>query len=150
MLCLHRSIAISSVAPCYMCNLYVVCYDTATLFMGCYVLDLGVRRGLQDRWGVLFAPLSHSLILMTLGGEFAGFTECRKQFLDFKSISAGIFPYREWASFVSYLAFSTLAHKSRLMLGGAIPDSKYNSSTFVGLRHPLLARYALLSCESSL
>ena len=41
---------------------------------------------------------------------------------------------KEWASFVSCLAFSTLAHTSRLMLGGAIPD-KYNSSTLVGLRH---------------
>ena len=47
----------------------------------------------------------------------------------------GIFPYMEWASFVSCLTFSTLAYTSRLMLGGAIPDSKYNSSTFVGLRH---------------
>ena len=28
---------------------------------------------------------------MALGvGEFAGFTECRKQFLDFKCLSAGI------------------------------------------------------------
>ena len=26
---------------------------------------------------------------MTLGGKFAGFTECRKPFLDFKRLSAG-------------------------------------------------------------
>ena len=69
-------------------------------------------------------------------------------FLDLKRLSAGIF-HREPALFVSCLAFSTLAHTSRLMLDGAIPD-KYNSSTFVGLRHAVIARYALLSPESSL
>ena len=87
---------------------------------------------------------------MPLGGKFAGFTQCRKQFLDFKRLSAGICLCKEWALFVSYLAFSTLAHTSRLMLGGAIPDNKYNSSTLVGLRHPVLARHALLSSEPSL
>ena len=87
---------------------------------------------------------------MTLGGKFARFTECRKQFTDFKRLSAGICPYKEWASFVSCLAFSTLAHTSRLMLGGAILDNKYNSSTIAGLRHPVIARHALLSSESSL
>ena len=85
---------------------------------------------------------------MTLGGRFSGFTECRKQFPDFKRLSAGIFPCKEWASFVSCLTFSTLAHTSHLMLGGAIPYNKYNSSH--GLRHPVIARHALLSSESSL
>ena len=28
--------------------------------------------------------------------------------------------YKEWASFVSYFAFSTLAHTSRLILGSSI------------------------------
>ena len=83
-------------------------------------------------------------------GKFAGFTECRNQFLDFRRLPAGIFPYKEWASFVSCLAFSTLAHTSHLLLGGATPDNKYNSSTLVGLRHPAIARHALLSSESSL
>ena len=83
---------------------------------------------------------------MTLGGKFAGFTECRKQFLDFKRLSAGICTCKEWASFVSCLAFSTLAHTSRLI----ISDNKYNSSTLVGLRHRVIARHALLSSESSL
>ena len=87
---------------------------------------------------------------MSLGGKFAGFTECRRQFLDFKGLSAGIFQCKEWAWFVYCLAFSTLAHTSRLMLGGAIPDNKYNSSTLVGLKHPVIARHALLSSESSL
>ena len=87
---------------------------------------------------------------MTLGGTFAGFTECSKEFLDFKRLSAGICPCKVWASFVSCLAFSTLAHPSRLMLGGEIPDNKYNSSTLFGLRHLVNARHALLSSESSL
>ena len=72
------------------------------------------------------------------------------EFLDFKRLSAGICPCKEWASFVSCLAFSILAHTSSLMLGGAIPDNKYYSSTLVGLRHPVIARHALLSSESSL
>ena len=51
------------------------------------------------RCGVLFVLLSHSLHLMTLGRKFAGFTECRKPFLDFKRLSAGICPYKECGSF---------------------------------------------------
>ena len=70
---------------------------------------------------------------MTSGGKFTGFTECGKQFVDFKRLSAGIYSCKEWASFVSCLAFSTLAQTSRLMLGGAIQDNKYNSTTLVGL-----------------
>ena len=69
----------------------------------------------------MFVLLTYWLHFMTLGGKFAGFTQCMKLFLDFKRLSAGIFPYREWASFVSCLAFSTLAHTSRLILCGAIP-----------------------------
>ena len=80
-------------------------------------------RLIEVRWGVLFVILGHSLHLMTLGGKFAGFTECRKQFLDFKCLSAGICPCKEWALFVSCLAFSTLAHIYRQMLGGAIPET---------------------------
>ena len=87
---------------------------------------------------------------MTLGGKFAGFKECRKPFQDFKRLSAGIFLYREWAWFVYCLTFPILSHTSRLMLGGAIPDSKYNSSILVDLRHPVIVRHALLSSESSL
>ena len=39
------------------------------------------------------------------------------------------------------LAFSTVAQTSRMMLGGAIPDNKYNSSTLVGLRHPVIGMH---------
>ena len=75
---------------------------------------------------------------MTLGGKFAGFTECWD------------FPMQR-VRFVCFLfGLSTLAHTSRLMLSGAIPDNKYNSSKLVGLRHPMIARHALLSPESSL
>ena len=35
------------------------------------------------------------------------------------------------------------------MLCGTIPDSKYNSSILVGLRHPGIARHVLLSSESN-
>ena len=38
-------------------------------------------------------------------GKFAGFTECRKQFLAFKRLSAGIVLCKEWASFVLVLPF---------------------------------------------
>ena len=65
---------------------------------------------------ILFVFLSLSLHLMTLVGKFAGFTECMKQFLYFKRLSAGICPCKDWASFVSCLSFSTLAHASHLML----------------------------------
>ena len=153
MLCLDRSIAISSAAPCCMCNLYV---DSCTLRHGhdvhglsCYLARLSWRLT-YVRWGVLFVFLSHSLHRMTLGGKFAGFTECRKQFLDIKRLSAGICLYKEWVSFVSCLAFSTLAHTPRLKLGGAIPDNNSNSSTLVCLRHPVISRHALLTSESSL
>ena len=66
-----------------------------------------------------------------------------------KRLSAMICPNKEWVSFVYCLVFSTLANASHLMLGGAFLD-KYTSSTLVGLRHPVIARYALLSSESSL
>ena len=82
---------------------------------------------------------------MIVWGKIAGFTECWKQFLNFKCHSAGICPCKELASFVSCLSFSTLSHTSGLMLGGAIPDNKYSSSTPVGLRHPVIARHALLN-----
>ena len=65
------------------------------------------------------------------------------QRVGFVRAKSGLCPCKEWALFVSCLAFSTLANASRLMLGGAIPD-KYNSSTLVGLRHPVIAQHALL------
>ena len=74
---------------------------------------------------------------MTFAGKSAGRTELRKHFL-FKRLSAGTLPCREWATFVSCFFFSTLAHTSLLMSGGAIPASRYSSSTLVGLRHPVI------------
>ena len=81
--------------------------------------------------------------------EVSGRTELRKHFL-FKRLSAGTWPSREWAAFVSCFFFSTLAHTSLLMSGGAIPASRYSSSTLVGLRHPVIDLHASFSSGSSL
>ena len=93
--------------------------------------------------GIASSLLSHALHRITLGGKSAGFTLCKKQFLDFSLLSAGFWPYREWASLVSCLVFSTRAHTSLRTLGGAIPASKYRSSTMVGFRHLVTALHAL-------
>ena len=71
-------------------------------------------------------------------------------YLLFKCLSAGIWPCREWATFVSCFFFSTLAHISLLMSGGTIPESRYSSSTLVGLRHPVIDLHASFSSGSSL
>ena len=68
-----------------------------------------------------FCRCCHSLHLMTFTGKSAGRTELRKHSL-FKRLSARILPCREWAAFVSCF-FSTLAHTSLLMSGGAIPQA---------------------------
>ena len=62
--------------------------------------------------GVVCNLLSHSLHRMILGDNSAGFTLRKKQFRDFSLLSAGCCPYREWASLVSCLVFSILAHRS--------------------------------------
>ena len=67
---------------------------------------------------------------MTFSGKSADRMELRNHFL-FKRLSAGTWPCREWATFVSCFFFSTLAHTSLLMSGGAIPSSRYCSSTCV-------------------
>ena len=82
-------------------------------------------------------------------GKSAGRTELRKHSL-FKRLSAGIWPCRECAAFVSCFFFSTLAHTSLLMSGGTIPESRYSSSTLVGLKHPAIDLHALFSSGSSL
>ena len=81
--------------------------------LSCLLARLSSRRRRLD-------GVSYSLHLMALGGKFAGFTYRKKPFLDFKRFSAGICQYKEWASFISCLAFSTLVHTSRLMLGTII------------------------------
>ena len=78
---------------------------------------------------------------MTFAGKSAGCTELRKHSL-FKCLSAGTWPFREWAAFVSCFFFSTLAHTSPLMSGGAIPARRYSSSTLVGLIHPVIDLHA--------
>ena len=86
---------------------------------------------------------------MTFAGKSAGRTELRKHFL-FKRFSAGTWPCRECATFVSCFFFSTLAHTSLLMSGGEIPASRYSYSTLVSLRHPVIDLHALFSSGSSL
>ena len=95
-----------------------------------YSLDRLSLRLTVTLCGVVCNLLSHSLHRMILGENSAGFTLCKKQFLDFSLLSAGCCPYREWASLVSCLVFSVLVHSSLRMSGGAIPASKYRSSTF--------------------
>ena len=85
---------------------------------------------------------------MTFAGKSAGRTAQRKNYL-FKRLSAGTWPCREWDAFVSYFFFSTLAHTCLLMSGGAIPVSKYSSSTLVGLKHPVIDLHASFSSGSS-
>ena len=86
---------------------------------------------------------------MTFAGKLAGRTELRKHSL-FKRLSAGTWPCREWAAFVSCFFFSTLVHTSLLMSGGAIPTGRYSSSTLVGLKHPVIDLHASFSSGSSL
>ena len=67
-----------------------------------------------------------------------------------KLLSAGTWPCREWTAFVSCFFFFTLAHTSLLMSCGAIPASRYSSSTLVGLKHPVIDLHASYSSGSSL
>ena len=99
--------------------------------------------------GDKFCRCCHSLQRMTFAGKSAGRTELRKHSL-FKRLSAGTWPCREWAAFVSCFFFSTLAHTSLLISGGAIPASRYSSSTLVGLKHPVIDLHASFSSGSSL
>ena len=79
----------------------------------------------------------------------AGRTEQRKHSL-FTRLSHGTWSCREWAAFVSCFFFSTLAHTYLLMSGGAIPVSRYSSSTLIILRHPVIVLHASFCSGSSL
>ena len=97
-----------------------------------------------------FCRCCHSLQRLTFAGKSAGRTELRKHSL-FKRLSTGTWPCRECAAlFVSCFFFSTLAHTSLLMSGGAIPASRHSSSTLVGLKHPVIDLHASFSSGSSL
>ena len=96
-----------------------------------------------------FCRCCHSLQRMTFAGKSAGRTELRKHSL-FKRLSPGPWPCREWAAFVSCFFFSTLAHTSLLMSGGAIHASRHIASILVGPRHPVIDLHAPFSSGSSL
>ena len=86
---------------------------------------------------------------MTFAGKSAGRTELRKHSLS-KRLSAGTWPCREWAAFVSCFFFSTLEHASLLISVGAIPTSRYSSSTLVSIKHPVTDLHVSFSSGSSL
>ena len=113
--------------------------------MDCHIILLDSLRLTLTLCGVVCNLLSHSLHRMILGENSAGFTPRKKQFREFSLLSAGCCPYREWASLVSCLVFSMLAHTSLRMSVGAIQVSKYRSSTLVSFRHPVTALHALFS-----
>ena len=81
-----------------------------------------------------FCRCCHSLQRMTFAWKSAGRTELRKHFL-FKRLSAGTWPCREWATCVSCFFFSTLAHTSLLMSGGAIPASSRLCLSVLNVEH---------------
>ena len=87
--------------------------------------------------GVVCNLLSHALHRMILGDNSAGFTLRKKQFLDLSLLTTGCCSYRVWASLVSSLVFSILAHTSLRMSVDAIAASKY--------RHPVTGLHTLFS-----
>ena len=97
----------------------------------------------------VFSLSCHSLQRITFGWKSAEHTLLRKHLLDFKRLSVGFWPYREWATFDSCFFFSNRADTSRLMSGGAIPARRYSSSSLVGFRKPVIALHAVLNpvCE---
>ena len=113
---LLRSTAISVSVPCYMWILYVVDSGISTSSMACQnPLAKLLSRLTVALCGIACSLLSHALHRITLGGKSAGFTLRQKLFLDFSLLSAGFWPYREWASLVPCLVFSTQAHTSLRM-----------------------------------
>ena len=68
-----------------------------------------------------------------------GSTEWRKLCLDFSLFLAGSCSYRGCRGSFSCLSLSSWDETARLICGGAIPHTKYRSSTLVGLRHPEMA-----------
>ena len=84
---------------------------------------------------------------MTFAGKSAGRTELRKHSL-FKRLSTGTWPCREWAAFVSCFFFSTLAHTSLLISGGAIPRAGIVLRHY--FKHPVIDLHASFSSGSIL
>ena len=72
-----------------------------------------------------FCRCCHSLQRMTFAGKSAGRTELRKHPL-FKRLSAGTWPYREWAAFVSCCCLRT---PITLASGGGVRCSRLWSSS---------------------
>ena len=132
MLCLRWSTSISYAAPCCMLHQCVTCWDISTLPGTGYAPLLNFHPG----WQRSCVVTSSAGVAIHCSGwlcrEVSRSYGARKHSL-FKRLSAGTWPCREWAAFVSCFFFSTLAHTSILISGGAIPASRYSSSTLVGL-----------------
>ena len=68
---------------------------------------------------------------------------CKELLLDFRRLLALVCAKQGVGlSLSTCLVLSTLAHTLLLISGGAIPASQYKFSTFVGFRHPVMARHA--------
>ena len=91
-----------------------------------------------------------SLHRTTLAGNPAGCTEIRKQFRDCKRFSADFCPNSGWASFDSCFFFSTLTLTFFRISNGAIPASKYRSSSLDALRHSVISLQTLFNSGSRL
>ena len=143
MLCLRWNIPTSSFVLCYKCIQFLVCSGISSWAKGYHAPWLDPRTG----WLSLHVPSPPVFSSIrwhrtTFAGKWTGWTLVRKLLLDFRRLLAGVCPNREWVSLSTCLVLSTLAHTLLLISGGAIPASKYKFSTFVGLRHPVMARHA--------
>ena len=89
-------------------------------------------------------------IVHILEGGMMALHQSGSHFFYFKRLLAGMWPSRKGASCYIYLVLSILAYTSLLMVGGTIPDIKYQSSTYIDLRHHVIACHALFSFGSSM
>ena len=80
----------------------------------------------------------------------SGVTECTKLFLDFRRLFTGSWLYRECLGSSVCFHISCRDVVDLLTPGGAIPVRRYTFSTDVGLRHPVMERYASFRAGSSL
>ena len=72
-----------------------------------------------------------------------------KSFLDLRRLLPGMWPNREYISCSICFVLSILAHTFLLMPVGTSLAIKYKLSTYVGLRHPIIAWHAWFSMKIS-
>ena len=81
-------------------------------------------------------------------GKLAVCTYDRKPCIDFSRMVVGICSNGECVSLFDCFWLSTLVHTSLLVVGGAIPDSKYRSSTLVDFNYHVTDRHVLFNSGS--